>query len=60
MQIQTDSCCGLISKGRLSDFKTLRMAKGSRRKKASNPGADAYDNEEINSLRTSSGERPGE
>jgi len=47
MQIQTDSCCGLISKGRLSDFKTFRMAKGSRRKKASNPGADAYDNEEI-------------
>jgi hypothetical protein len=27
MQIQTDSCCGLISKGRLSDFKTLRMGK---------------------------------
>jgi hypothetical protein len=26
MQIQIDSCCGLISKGRLSDFKTLRMA----------------------------------
>jgi catechol 2,3-dioxygenase-like lactoylglutathione lyase family enzyme len=40
MQIQTDSCCGLISKGRLSDFKTFRMAKGSRRKRASNTGAD--------------------
>jgi hypothetical protein len=25
MQTHTDSCCGLISKGRLSDFKTLRM-----------------------------------
>jgi hypothetical protein len=25
MQIQTDSSCGLISKGRLSDFNTLRM-----------------------------------
>lgn len=25
MQIQTDSCCGLISNGRLSDFTTLRI-----------------------------------
>jgi len=25
MQIQTGSCCGLISKGRWSDFNTLRM-----------------------------------
>src|SRR2546430_2605300 len=27
MQIQTDSACGLISNGRLSDFTTLRIAK---------------------------------
>src|SRR5438105_10065092 len=47
MQIQTDSSCGLISRGRLSDFKTFRMPNGSRRKKASNPGVDAYDNEDI-------------
>jgi len=40
MQIQTDSSWGLISSGRLSDFKTLRMAEGSRGKKASNPSAD--------------------
>jgi hypothetical protein len=27
MQIQTDSCCGLISKDRLSDLATLRVTK---------------------------------
>jgi len=27
MQIQTDSACGLISSGRLSDLTTLRIAK---------------------------------
>jgi hypothetical protein len=53
MQIQTDSCCGLISTGRRSDFKTFRMPNGSRRKKASNLGADTGDNEETNSLNPS-------
>ncbi len=40
MQIQTDSSCGLISSGRLSDLTTLRIAKamllGIRRKRPAN------------------------